>query len=137
MKTYIKYIQHTLVREDALKNKKVKGSPTGKKGRPIIRPEQMGQVVQTSGVYEYCLGCGREAQAKQHASTNIIFWRRQFSKPVIRLERYRKIKHGIIFDGWWSCKGCRARGPELNKRNCIRPIKKQEEDMNDDGEDKQ
>eukprot|EP00972_Heterocapsa_arctica_P002509 364167-Heterocapsa_arctica.AAC.1 len=40
LRNYIRYIQHTLVREDALKNKKIKGSP--KKGRQIIRPEQMG-----------------------------------------------------------------------------------------------
>eukprot|EP00972_Heterocapsa_arctica_P031846 4691769-Heterocapsa_arctica.AAC.1 len=42
LRNYIRYIQHTLVREDALKNKKIKGSPTVKKGRQIIRPEQMG-----------------------------------------------------------------------------------------------
>eukprot|EP00972_Heterocapsa_arctica_P078948 11641023-Heterocapsa_arctica.AAC.1 len=29
LRTYIRYIQHTLVREDALKNKKIKGSPHG------------------------------------------------------------------------------------------------------------
>eukprot|EP00972_Heterocapsa_arctica_P035822 5269493-Heterocapsa_arctica.AAC.1 len=42
LSNYIIYIQHTLVREDALNNKKIKGSSTGKKGRQIIRPEQMG-----------------------------------------------------------------------------------------------
>eukprot|EP00972_Heterocapsa_arctica_P021480 3161465-Heterocapsa_arctica.AAC.1 len=44
---YIKYIQHTLVREDALNIKQIKGSPTGKKGRQLIIPEQMGHEVQT------------------------------------------------------------------------------------------
>eukprot|EP00972_Heterocapsa_arctica_P106269 15655441-Heterocapsa_arctica.AAC.1 len=48
---YIIYIQHTLVREGALTNKKIKGSPTGKKGRQIIRPEHMGHEVQTCGDY--------------------------------------------------------------------------------------
>eukprot|EP00972_Heterocapsa_arctica_P076141 11231682-Heterocapsa_arctica.AAC.1 len=52
---YVIYIQHTLVREDALKINKIKGSPTGKKGRQIIIPEQMGHEVQTCGDYEYCL----------------------------------------------------------------------------------
>eukprot|EP00972_Heterocapsa_arctica_P010651 1563173-Heterocapsa_arctica.AAC.1 len=42
LRNYIRYIQHTLVRDDALKNKQIKGSPTGKKGRQLIRPEQMG-----------------------------------------------------------------------------------------------
>eukprot|EP00972_Heterocapsa_arctica_P067633 9985333-Heterocapsa_arctica.AAC.1 len=42
LRNYIRYIQHTLVREDALNNKNIKGSPTGKKGRQMIRPEQMG-----------------------------------------------------------------------------------------------
>eukprot|EP00972_Heterocapsa_arctica_P014806 2182426-Heterocapsa_arctica.AAC.1 len=42
LKNYISYIQHSLVRSNALKNKKIKGTPTGTKGRQIIRPEQMG-----------------------------------------------------------------------------------------------
>eukprot|EP00972_Heterocapsa_arctica_P027760 4082111-Heterocapsa_arctica.AAC.1 len=37
--------------EDALNNKKIKGSPIGKKGRHIIIPEQMGHEVQTCGDY--------------------------------------------------------------------------------------
>eukprot|EP00972_Heterocapsa_arctica_P099447 14674593-Heterocapsa_arctica.AAC.1 len=73
---YISYIQHSLVREDALKNIKIKGTPTGTKGRQIIRPEQMGQKVQTCGDYEYCLGCGRNAKAKHSKSANTILWRR-------------------------------------------------------------
>eukprot|EP00972_Heterocapsa_arctica_P075877 11192435-Heterocapsa_arctica.AAC.1 len=40
--TYINYIHNTLVREDALNNKKIKGNPTGIKGRQIIKPERMG-----------------------------------------------------------------------------------------------
>eukprot|EP00972_Heterocapsa_arctica_P000247 35359-Heterocapsa_arctica.AAC.1 len=42
LRNYIRHIQHVLVWEDALKNKHIKGSPTGKIGRQIIRPEQMG-----------------------------------------------------------------------------------------------
>eukprot|EP00972_Heterocapsa_arctica_P048518 7151911-Heterocapsa_arctica.AAC.1 len=64
LNTYISYIQHSLVREDALKNNNIKGTPTGTKGIHIIRPEQMGHEVQTCGDYEYCLGCGRNTKAK-------------------------------------------------------------------------
>eukprot|EP00972_Heterocapsa_arctica_P109793 16165087-Heterocapsa_arctica.AAC.1 len=42
LNNYLIYITHPLVREDALDNTKIKGSPTGTKGRQIIRPEQMG-----------------------------------------------------------------------------------------------
>eukprot|EP00972_Heterocapsa_arctica_P015268 2249503-Heterocapsa_arctica.AAC.1 len=59
LRNYIKYIQHTLVRGDALKYKKIKGSPTGKKGR---------HEVQTCGDCEYCLGCGRTTKAKHSTS---------------------------------------------------------------------
>eukprot|EP00972_Heterocapsa_arctica_P082627 12174841-Heterocapsa_arctica.AAC.1 len=51
LRNYIRYIQHTLVREDAFNNNNIKGPPTGKKGRHIIRPEQMGHEVQTCGDY--------------------------------------------------------------------------------------
>eukprot|EP00972_Heterocapsa_arctica_P063092 9308820-Heterocapsa_arctica.AAC.1 len=78
MRTNIKYIQHAAVREDAIKNKKIQGSPTGKKGRQIIKPEQMGHNVQVIGLYEYCLDCGRETKAKHNASAKIMFWRRQY-----------------------------------------------------------
>eukprot|EP00972_Heterocapsa_arctica_P013236 1944877-Heterocapsa_arctica.AAC.1 len=61
----------------------------------------MGHEVQTFGDYEYCLGRGRETKAKHSTSENINFWRRQYCKPVILIERYRKINHDIIFDGWW------------------------------------
>eukprot|EP00972_Heterocapsa_arctica_P056061 8269326-Heterocapsa_arctica.AAC.1 len=77
--------------------------------------------VQVIGLYEYCLDCGRETKAKHNASAKIIFWRRQYCKPVTIMNRYRKRNHDIIFDGeagkdWWMCKGCRAKGPELNKK---------------------
>eukprot|EP00972_Heterocapsa_arctica_P028606 4208467-Heterocapsa_arctica.AAC.1 len=62
----------------------------------------MGHEVQTSGDYEYCLGCGIETKAKHSTSANHIFWRRQYCKPVVIIERYRKINHDIIFDGWWA-----------------------------------
>eukprot|EP00972_Heterocapsa_arctica_P025761 3790485-Heterocapsa_arctica.AAC.1 len=55
---YISYVQRSLVRADALKNTHIKGTPTGTKGRQIIRPEQMGHEVQTCGDYECCLECG-------------------------------------------------------------------------------
>eukprot|EP00972_Heterocapsa_arctica_P037520 5524320-Heterocapsa_arctica.AAC.1 len=77
LRNYIIYIQHTLVREDALEHKHIKGSPTGKKGRQIVRPEQMGHEVQTCDDYEYCLGRGRTTKAKHSTSATIIFWRRQ------------------------------------------------------------
>eukprot|EP00972_Heterocapsa_arctica_P034875 5133764-Heterocapsa_arctica.AAC.1 len=89
--TYIRYIQHTLVREDALNNEMIKGSPTGKKGRHIIIPEQMGHEVQTCGDYEYCLGCGRTTKAKRSISAQIV----QYCKPVMRMKRYRKRNHDI------------------------------------------
>eukprot|EP00972_Heterocapsa_arctica_P082314 12130235-Heterocapsa_arctica.AAC.1 len=78
LRNYIRYIQHTLVREDALKHKKIKGFPTGMKGRQIIRPEQMGHEVQTCDDYEYCLGCGRTTKAKHSTSAKRVFWRRQY-----------------------------------------------------------
>eukprot|EP00972_Heterocapsa_arctica_P099962 14741298-Heterocapsa_arctica.AAC.1 len=100
LRTYISYIHHTLVRDDALKNKKIKGSPTGKKGRQIIKPDQMSHDVQVCGDYEYCLGCGRETQAKHIASAKRIFWRRQYCKPIVRLERYRSRKMTLsLMDG--------------------------------------
>eukprot|EP00972_Heterocapsa_arctica_P015315 2256240-Heterocapsa_arctica.AAC.2 len=24
----------------------------------------------------------------------------------------------LLFDDWWACKNCKAKGPELNKRHC-------------------
>eukprot|EP00972_Heterocapsa_arctica_P090839 13404047-Heterocapsa_arctica.AAC.1 len=71
---YIRYIQHTLVRGDAPNNKHIKGTPTGKEGRQIIRPELMGHEVQTCGDYEYCLGCGRNAKAKHSTSAKRVLW---------------------------------------------------------------
>eukprot|EP00972_Heterocapsa_arctica_P018883 2790572-Heterocapsa_arctica.AAC.1 len=37
------------------------------------------------------------------------------------MKRYRNINHDIMFDDWWACKNCLAKGPELNKRNWINP----------------
>eukprot|EP00972_Heterocapsa_arctica_P111197 16371800-Heterocapsa_arctica.AAC.1 len=65
---FIIYINHPDVRKYALYNKEIKGTPTGTKGRQIIRPEQMGHEVQTCGDYKYCLGCGRSTKAKHRAS---------------------------------------------------------------------
>eukprot|EP00972_Heterocapsa_arctica_P000801 112777-Heterocapsa_arctica.AAC.1 len=49
----------------------------------------MGHEVQTCGDYEYCLGCGCTTKAKHSTSANIVFWRRQYCKPVMRMKRYR------------------------------------------------
>eukprot|EP00972_Heterocapsa_arctica_P030958 4552302-Heterocapsa_arctica.AAC.1 len=99
----------------------------------------MGHIVQTIGDYEYCLGCGRDTRSQEKR----VFWRRNHCKPVIRLVRYKK-KHDIIFElpigategsPWWPCRGCKARGPELNKRDCTNPIKDQEDNNNQDNDD--
>eukprot|EP00972_Heterocapsa_arctica_P068645 10143523-Heterocapsa_arctica.AAC.1 len=45
----------------------------------------MGHDVQLCGDYEYCLGCGRETQAKHIAAAKIISWRRQYCKPTVSL----------------------------------------------------
>eukprot|EP00972_Heterocapsa_arctica_P058829 8670668-Heterocapsa_arctica.AAC.1 len=50
------------------------------------------------------------------------------------MERYIRRKHNAIFDGWWSGKGCNARGPGLNKRDCTNPIDNQEEETKDEDE---
>eukprot|EP00972_Heterocapsa_arctica_P084638 12466599-Heterocapsa_arctica.AAC.2 len=132
LNNYIRYIQDTLVREDALNNKKIKGSPTGKKGRQIIIPEQMGHEVQTCGDYEYCLGCGRTTKAKHSILANRVCWRRQYCKPVMRMQRYRRRNLDIVFDDWWACKNCQAKGPELNKRSCANPRHNHAEEDDDD-----
>eukprot|EP00972_Heterocapsa_arctica_P085730 12632585-Heterocapsa_arctica.AAC.1 len=62
----------------------------------------MGHEVQTCGDYAYCLGCGRNTKAKHSISAKRIFWRREFCKPVMRMKRYRKRNHDIIFDDWWA-----------------------------------
>ncbi len=131
VKTYIKYIQHTAVREDALNNKKVKGSPTGKKGRQIITPAQMGHKVQTSTDYEYCLDCGRETKTCRSTNDKIIFWRRNYCKPIARIIRYKKRRHDICFDTWWICGNCKAKGPEFNKRDCTNPCTNTDENEED------
>eukprot|EP00972_Heterocapsa_arctica_P008160 1193067-Heterocapsa_arctica.AAC.1 len=102
LRNYIRYIQHTFVREDSIKNKQIKGSPTGKKGIQIIRPERMGHEVQTCGDYEYCLGCGQNTKAKRSISAKKVFWRREYCKPVIRMQRYSRRNHDAIFDDWWA-----------------------------------
>eukprot|EP00972_Heterocapsa_arctica_P095840 14140056-Heterocapsa_arctica.AAC.1 len=83
----------------------------------------MGHEVQTCGDYEYCLECGRNTKAKHSTSAKIVFWRREYCKPVIIMQRYRRINPEIIFDGWWACQSCLAKGPALNKRNCINPTR--------------
>eukprot|EP00972_Heterocapsa_arctica_P115180 16446443-Heterocapsa_arctica.AAC.1 len=48
----------------------------------------------------------------------MIFWRREYCKPVVRITRYWEKEHHAIFDGWWACQNCHARDPGLNKRKC-------------------
>eukprot|EP00972_Heterocapsa_arctica_P035598 5238703-Heterocapsa_arctica.AAC.1 len=47
--TYNTYITNPLVRKDIEMNAKIKGTPSGKKSRPSIRPEQLGHDVKFSG----------------------------------------------------------------------------------------
>eukprot|EP00972_Heterocapsa_arctica_P013370 1967491-Heterocapsa_arctica.AAC.1 len=76
LKTYIKYINNPLVKDDADKHKKIKGTKTGAVGRPTILPEQLGHNVKNHGDYEYCLGCGKYAKAKHIETAKHVFWRR-------------------------------------------------------------
>eukprot|EP00972_Heterocapsa_arctica_P018723 2770000-Heterocapsa_arctica.AAC.1 len=71
----------------------------------------MGHEVQTCGNYEYCLGCGRNAKAKHSPSAKLVVWRREYCKPVVRTQRYRRRNNDIMFDGWWACQSCLAKGP--------------------------
>eukprot|EP00972_Heterocapsa_arctica_P057391 8469841-Heterocapsa_arctica.AAC.1 len=50
------------------------------------------------------------------------------------MQRYRRRNHDIVFDGWWACQSCLAKGPALNKRNCINPT--HNHDMNDEDDDR-
>jgi hypothetical protein len=58
------------------------------------------------------------------------------------MEIYRKRKHDIIFDTfdhrhpWWACRGCKARGPELNKHDCTHPSTDQGMDDDEDKDEK-
>eukprot|EP00972_Heterocapsa_arctica_P043183 6366784-Heterocapsa_arctica.AAC.1 len=61
--TYKKYTTNPLVRKHIEINVKIKGTPSGKKGRPSIRPEQLGHDVTISGDFKCCLGCGRSTTA--------------------------------------------------------------------------
>eukprot|EP00972_Heterocapsa_arctica_P025225 3716929-Heterocapsa_arctica.AAC.1 len=46
---YSIYITNSLIKKDISVNVKIKGTPSGKKGRPSIRPEQSGHDVKISG----------------------------------------------------------------------------------------
>eukprot|EP00972_Heterocapsa_arctica_P019221 2835875-Heterocapsa_arctica.AAC.1 len=50
------------------------------------------------------------------------------------MQRYRRRNHDRIFDGWWACQSCLAKGPALNERNCINPTHTQ--DINDEDDDR-
>eukprot|EP00972_Heterocapsa_arctica_P016012 2360988-Heterocapsa_arctica.AAC.1 len=92
----------------------------------------MGHEVQTCGDYEYCLGCGRTTKATHCTSAKRVFWRRQYCTPVMIMKRYRNINQETIFDEWWSCNNCHAKGPELNKRSCIKRSHTHAEEDDDD-----
>eukprot|EP00972_Heterocapsa_arctica_P113995 16440166-Heterocapsa_arctica.AAC.1 len=91
--TYERYITNRLVRKDVDDNAKVKGTKTGTIGRPNITLEQMGHEVHICGDTEYCLGCGRNANAKHIDTAKHVFWR----KP---------------------CQACKAVGPDMSKGTC-------------------
>eukprot|EP00972_Heterocapsa_arctica_P073293 10823578-Heterocapsa_arctica.AAC.1 len=74
----------------------------------------MGHEVKTCGEYEYCLGCGRTTKAKRTTSANIFCWRRQLCKPVVIMRIYRDKNYDIIFEDWWTCTNCKAKGPQFN-----------------------
>eukprot|EP00972_Heterocapsa_arctica_P075949 11200479-Heterocapsa_arctica.AAC.1 len=88
----------------------------------MITPEQMGHDVKISSDDECCLGCGRTTKAKHSPSGKRVFWRRERCKPVIRMRRYTQKNHAYIFEDWWTCKNCKAKGPQLNKRKCTNHI---------------
>eukprot|EP00972_Heterocapsa_arctica_P097691 14415068-Heterocapsa_arctica.AAC.1 len=46
--TYNIFITNPLAKKDIESNAKIKGTPSGKEGRPSIRPEQLGHDVKTS-----------------------------------------------------------------------------------------
>eukprot|EP00972_Heterocapsa_arctica_P067475 9958226-Heterocapsa_arctica.AAC.1 len=48
------------------------------------------------------------------------------------MQRCRRRNHDIIFDEWLACQSCFAKGPALNKKNCINPTRKHAEDDEDD-----
>eukprot|EP00972_Heterocapsa_arctica_P096882 14292894-Heterocapsa_arctica.AAC.1 len=48
------------------------------------------------------------------------------------MQRYRRRNHDIIFDDWWACQNCRAKGPALNNRSCINPTHNHVGDHGDD-----
>eukprot|EP00972_Heterocapsa_arctica_P056008 8260031-Heterocapsa_arctica.AAC.1 len=50
----------------------------------------------------------------------------------MRKKRYIHTNHDIIFDEWWACKNCLAKGPELNTINCINPRHNRTEEDDDD-----
>ena len=131
MKTYVKYINRPEVKEYSLKNKKIKGSPTGKRGRNNITSKDNGHIVQTNGTYEYCVLCGSSIKAT-HTNTNkqdgkTEFWRRRICKPNDRMIKYKENHHDMGFEAWWKCKNCETTGPDLNKRKCPRYINEAED----------
>eukprot|EP00972_Heterocapsa_arctica_P031298 4608132-Heterocapsa_arctica.AAC.1 len=98
MKTYIKYIGNPLVRKDIDSNARIKCKPEGKKGRPCIRPEQLGHAVQDHGEYQSCLGCGRCTKANHVDSAKRAFWNTNPCKPIARYNKHLDNGHVDKFD---------------------------------------
>eukprot|EP00972_Heterocapsa_arctica_P081295 11981254-Heterocapsa_arctica.AAC.1 len=38
------------------------------------------------------------------------------------MRRYRENNHDIIFEDWWTCNICKAKGPQLNNITCINHV---------------
>eukprot|EP00972_Heterocapsa_arctica_P105418 15533456-Heterocapsa_arctica.AAC.1 len=48
------------------------------------------------------------------------------------MKRYRNNNHDSIFDEWWACQNCLAKGPELNEWKCINPRHNHADKYDDD-----
>eukprot|EP00972_Heterocapsa_arctica_P008589 1253871-Heterocapsa_arctica.AAC.1 len=118
MNTYIKYIKNPLVKEDAEKHTKIKGTTTGAVGRPSILPVQLGHDVTICGDYEYCLGCGRSTKTKHIDTAKHVFSRREICTPILRLRQYQDKHHKVGFKDWWYRTACEAKGPTMNNKFC-------------------
>eukprot|EP00972_Heterocapsa_arctica_P100537 14822925-Heterocapsa_arctica.AAC.1 len=52
------------------------------------------------------------------------------------MKRYRTRNHDIIFDDWWACRICKAKGPLLSKTNCTHFNEQKIDEDPDDSEHK-
>ena len=118
VRTYVKYIGLSAVREDRKLHKtaKAKDGPRSKKrGRPFMDPAEKGHRVRSCGQKQYCDKCGRSTGAKRkHA-----FW---IANPCQELDTHRRSKergHSFVFSGTaWTCKECGLKGKSLSRNEC-------------------